>query len=795
MVGMRPPPPSLEKQILSAMEEVIFSATYPELEIIYISPSAETLTGYPIDYFTEKHENWKNLIHPDDRSIVETALISLNADDKIRIRYRIQTKNNKIKFVQCQGRLIRDENGKILRFDGIITDISELLSLQDIIKNETGEIKQLLLENNILFNGSQDSMFLIEVMDDDKFVIRRINAAYEKSTGINQSSIQGKTPIDLLGEELGRPVIKNYQNVLKAKTTITYEESIPMPAGTKIWTTALTPIEVDGKFKFIVGASKDITEQKRAENALKESNERYALILEVSSDGWFDWDFVTNSVIYSRRWWLEFGNDEKSENVPIDYWKSLIHPDDYDWVTEFLDNIMLSQRETFEFSFQMKKRKGNYAHVLSRCYIQRDSSGNKIRMVGSNSDLTETKKIEYTLRKAKEMAEAANMAKGNFLANMSHEIRTPLNGIIGFTELLLHSNLTEEQKESLQNIRLSGKSLLSLVNQILDFSKIDSGKMELELISTDLTDLVQSTVDLFKISAASKAIHLKLNLDSHLPKFVSLDPLRVRQVLSNLIGNAIKFTHEGEVIVSVKPIKQIEEFIDIEFSILDTGIGIDLNSKTKLFDSFSQADTSITRKYGGTGLGLTITSELVQKMNSQLHIESELGKGSKFSFILSLQVNATGSVSSNLFEEKNTTTDESVIVENDQLQSDILIVEDNDLNKKLLSKMLLKRYPCIHLRFATDGADAVRQFQLKIPDLIFMDLQMPIMDGYTATIEIRKLEKDTHKKTPIVALTAGAFFSVKDTAIESGMNDFLTKPISTADLYSTIEKWLLSGRM
>lgn len=795
MVRMRPPPPSLEMQILSAMEEVIFSASYPELQILYISPSTETLTGYPIEYFTNERDAWRDLIHLDDRSIVELALTSLNVDGKIRVRYRIHTKDKQTKYVQCQGRLIRNDAGEILRFDGIISDISELLSLQDVFKNESVEIKELLLENNILFNGSQDSMFLVEVMGDGDFVIRRVNAAYEKSTGVTQSLIQGKTPIDLLGEELGKPVIRNFQNALKAKTTISYEESLPMPAGTRIWTTALTPIEVDGKFKFIVGASKDITEQKRAENALKESNERYALILEVSSDGWFDWDLVNDTVIYSRRWWLEFGNDESPDNIPISYWKSLIHPDDVDWVTEFLENIMLSQRETFEFSFQMKKRKGNFAHVLSRCYIQRDASGNKIRMVGSNSDLTETKKIEYTLRKAKEMAEAANMAKGNFLANMSHEIRTPLNGIIGFTELLLHSSLSEEQKEYLRSIFLSGKSLLSLVNQILDFSKIDSGKMELEFISTDLTDLVQSTVDLFQISAASKAIPLNLHLDPNLPRFVSLDPLRMRQVLSNLIGNAIKFTHEGKVEVSVKPIKQKDDIIDIEFAVSDTGIGIDPNSQTKLFDSFSQADTSITRKYGGTGLGLTITSELVHKMNSHLRFESELGTGSTFSFILSLKVNSSGSISSNLFEEKQTTPDESVIVENNLIQNDILIVEDNDLNKKLLSKMLLKRYPNIKLRYANDGADAVDQFQQKIPDLIFMDLQMPVMDGYTATIQIRKLEKGSNKKIPIIALTAGAFFSVKDTAMESGMNDFLTKPISAADLYSTLEKWLSSSRV
>jgi PAS domain S-box-containing protein len=638
-------------------------------------------------------------------------------------------------------------------------------------------------------------MFLIEVKDDDQYVIRRINLAYERSTGIKLSMIQGKTPIELLGEELGGTVINNFKKAIQSKKTISYEESFTMPAGTKIWITELTPIEVEGKYKYIVGASKDITEQKLAENALKEYNERYALILEVSSDGWFDWDLVNNTVIYSRRWWLEFGNDEKPENVPIDYWQSLIHPDDVGWVSEFLETILASQRETFEFTFQMKKRKGNFAHVLSKCYIQRDASGNKIRLLGSNTDLTETKKIEYTLRYAKELAEAANIAKGNFLANMSHEIRTPLNGIIGFTELLLNSPLQEEQKEYLKNIFFSGKSLLELVNQILDFSKIDSGKLEFESINTNLIDLVQSTLDLFQVSAASKGIALHIRIDPNLPKYVSLDPLRIRQILSNLIGNAVKFTHEGSVKVSLQQIERNGDYVTISFEVSDTGIGIDMNVGSRLFDSFSQADTSITRKYGGSGLGLTITNELLLKMNSKLTIQSELGKGSQFSFPLTLEVKSSGENASSIFDDKPSQNLETNLVQIPEIQSDILIVEDNDLNRKLLTKLLQKKYPNLKLRYAIDGIEALAQFQIKVPDLIIMDLQMPIMDGYTATIEIRKLENKLNKKTPIIALTAGAFYAVKDSAMESGMDDFLTKPISASHLYATVEKWLRLGRV
>ncbi|WP_108960729.1 PAS domain-containing hybrid sensor histidine kinase/response regulator [Leptospira ellinghausenii] len=787
--------PSLEIQILSDFEDIVFSIGYPKLEILYTSPSIKTLTGYDSEFFLKNKQSWQNFIYKDDRNLIKHTLKSIRKNKKFRLRIRILTQENRIKYIECRGRLIHNPLNESYRIDGIVSDISDLLPLQKLFEDESIDAKHLLFENNIIFNGTQDSMFLIEVMDTEQFIIRRINLAYEKSTGITQTMIQGKTPSELLGEDVGNVVINNFKRAIQAKKTISYEESFAMPAGTKIWITELTPVEVDGKFKYIVGASKDITEQKLAENALKEYNERYSLILEASSDGWFDWDLINNTVIYSRRWWLEFGNNDKPENVPIGYWQSLIHPDDVGWVSEFLENILSSQRETFEFTFQMKKRKGNYVHVLSRCYIQRDASGNKIRMLGSNTDLTETKKIEYTLRHAKELAEAANLAKGNFLANMSHEIRTPLNGIIGFTELLLNSPLQEEQKEYLKNIFLSGKSLLELVNQILDFSKIDSGKIEFESISTNLKDLAQSTVDLFQISAATKGIALQLNIDENLPTYILLDPLRIRQILSNLIGNAIKFTHEGSVNISILQKEKIGDIVTIEFEVADTGIGIDINSQSKLFDTFSQADTSITRKYGGTGLGLSITNELLLKMNSKLNIKSELNVGSKFSFTLKLESKSVGETAKTIFQEKPFTNDEITKVQKPEFQNDVLIVEDNELNRKLLSKLLQNKYPNISLRYAVDGVDALEKFQFQKPDLIIMDLQMPIMDGYTATIEIRKLEKDQIKKTSIVALTAGAYYSVKDSAMESGMDDFLTKPISAAYLYETVEKWLTSGRV
>lgn len=779
---------SLEADILSHLDDVVFSAEFPSLEVRFVSPSIFSLTGYSPQDFLNNPKFWTNLVHSDDLAVIGTSLELLKKFGMYKLRYKILTKEGKTKFVQNRGRLIYDQNKNPIRLDGVITDISDLLSLSSNFKEESSEVQFLILENDMIFHGTQDAMFLVEVTNEGLFVIRRINKAYEKSTGVTQMEVQGKTPVDILGPELGNKVIQNYIRCVHEGKPIAYEESFAMPAGQKIWTTVLSPVFIDEKIRYIVGSGKDITELKLAEIALKESNERYNLIIESSIDGWWDWDIKKNTVIYSKRWWSEFGNNDEPTNIPISYWLSIIHPDEKDWVLEYLENALNSQKENFELTFQMKNKTGNYIHVLSKCFVQKDEEGNNIRMVGSNLDLTERIRYENTLKESKDLAEAANIAKGNFLANMSHEIRTPLNGIIGFSELLLRSHLDEEQTEFLNNIYISGKNLLLLVNQILDFSKIDSGKFELEILTVDLRDLLDSTIDLFSIAAKSKQIKLISNIDQRLPKFVSLDPLRLRQVLSNLLGNAIKFTDAGSVELRVQVLETKENIVKLNFQIMDSGIGIDHEAQKRLFKSFTQGDTSITRKYGGTGLGLAITAELLSKMKSKLNLKSELGQGSDFSFELNFPISSVGFQAAEIFEKKKPVVPDFTISES-QKMGKILVVEDNELNSKLVAKMISKKYPNIHITIASDGFIAIQEFAKQKLNLIFMDIQMPNMDGYTATKEIRKLEKG-NSKVPIIALTAGALYGMKETAVEAGMVDFLTKPVSSTDLYSMIEKWL-----
>ncbi|MDF3819760.1 PAS domain-containing protein [Leptospira sp. 96542] len=776
-----------EADILSSLEDVVYSASYPELKLFYVTPSIFQLVGYLPEEFINQKIRWTDLVHPEDKHLIDKVYEQIKISGEYKVRYKLVTKNNEIKYIQNRGRVIKDKNNLPIRLDGLINDITELLHIKTDLKNQSTEIQNLLLENEMVFHGTQDAMFLIEVTQEQEYIIRRVNKAYEEATGITQEFVKGKTPIDLLGETVGKQIINNYINCINQGIPISYEESVENLASSKTWTTALSPVFINNQIRYIVGASKDITEQKKAKETLKKSNERFDLILEASSDGWFDRDLIKNEVIYSRKWWLNFGDDTNPNEVAPNYWISLIHPEDKNRVLEYVSTMFDSQYENFDVSFRMLHRSNHYVYVLSRCFIQRDIDGRAIRMVGSNIDLTDRKRLENTLREAKEMAESANQAKGVFLTNMSHEIRTPLNGIIGFSELLLQSGLTLEQKDYIQNIFSSGKNLLSLVNQVLDFSKIDSGKFDLEYISIDLVDLIKSTIHIFESQAKAKFLHLTSTLDTNLPQYVYLDPLRVRQVLSNLIGNAIKFTNSGQITIQIHLLETKDGIANILFSIEDSGIGIEFTAQSKLFESFAQADSSITRKYGGTGLGLTITSELLQKMNSKLEFESLFGVGSKFYFILELPITMTGSVASNLFHEKDNFNSELKHKVNPRCTKDVLVVEDNELNRILVTKLLLKKYPNVQIQYAKDGIEAISQVQIKKPDIIFMDIQMPNMDGYTATKNIRTIYG--LNKTPIIALTAGAFIEIKNQAIEAGMDDFLTKPISSSQLYEVFERW------
>ncbi len=392
--------------------------------------------------------------------------------------------------------------------------------------------------------------------------------------------------------------------------------------------------------------------------------------------------------------------------------------------------------------------------------------------------ITDYVKTRQALIRAREEAENAARMESLFLSTMSHEIRTPLNAVIGFTHLLL-KDPRPDQTESLNILKFSAEHLLVLINDILDFNKIEAGKLEFENVDFSIAGLISNIKAAFQEKAAEKAIGLKLLLDDDLPPMVKGDPVRLGQVLNNLISNAVKFTNQGRVTIAAHLVSRNAEDTVVEIEIRDTGIGIRPDKQEKIFESFSQASVDITRNYGGTGLGLAITKRLLQLMGSQIYLESQEGKGARFYFTLRLD-----SSDKHPFDEKPLTEK----IEFRSLKGlKVLVAEDNKINV-LVARQFLKHWD-VECEVAENGFQALNMVQQHHYSVILMDLQMPVMDGYEATKRIRELSDEKYQKLPIIALTASVMVDHRDKAFFVGFNDYVGKPFTPRELYSKISKY------
>lgn len=526
----------------------------------------------------------------------------------------------------------------------------------------------------------------------------------------------------------------------------------------------------------------------KVEQSLKASEDRFVLAVDGTQDGIWDWDVEENKVFYSRRFFQQLGIESSGKKDTLDFSLDRLHPDDRDRVWEYMQEYVSGNLSEFEIEFRMKHESGRWIWIQSRAKGLFQKDGTAYRVVGAHSDITHMKQTQEKLKADKEEAMSANRAKSEFLAHMSHEIRTPVTAISGIAEILEKQakELNEKQQQLVKTLGSSTMSLKELINDILDFSKIESGEIELVEEEYELHKIFEQTISMMSIKANEKGISFVFDYDIDKNDIMVGDSARVRQVLVNLIGNAIKFTDEG----GVKVRAYYEERDDQDFlriDVADTGIGILPEDFDLIFERFKQADSSVSRKYGGTGLGLPISKRLAQLMNGDIFLSSEHGKGSTFSFFIPANVSqkqADNKQSRHTLKKLN----ESLKAEAEGT-SKVLVVEDYEGNIVVLGYILEE------LGFEYDvgrtGAEGLALWEKNHYDIVLMDVQMPEMDGFTATNEIRKIEiKNKLDRTPIIGMTAHALVGDKSKCIDAGMDAYLPKPIVEKDLKKEILKFL-----
>ena len=885
------------------------------------------LLGYTQKEFLERSFN--DVTHPED---VYTDLemvkdLFSNRIKSYKIEKRYIHKNGNLVYGLISVSLLRDSEGNPLYFIAQINDISESVKAKEALKNSLNDLQTVM-----------DATTQVAIIETDLIGnIVKFNKGAENLLGYSQKDIIGKKTISFLHDN---NEIRQLANTLEFENTdalnefeiltynankgildsqeCTYIRNDKSKFPVQLITTCVTT--QSGKLIGYLFIATDISKLKSIESELGESEQRLHFALEGSGDGVWDWDIPNGRQYMSAQAKKMLGFEPEESLIDVEEWDNRIHPEEREKSQKALEDYFNNIAPVYYIEKRVLCKDGSYKWILDRGkIIEWDSLGEPLRMIGTQSNISERKEMENSLIKAKLKAESANKSKSEFLANMSHEIRTPLNGVIGFTDLLMKTELNSSQKQYMKTVYNSANSLLDLINDILDFSKIEAGKLEISVEKTDLLNLCGQTIDIIKHQAHDKNLEVLLNISSDINRFIYADAVRIRQIITNLLGNAVKFTESGEVELKIDavPVAGSEDEMIYTFIIRDTGIGIAPNNLKRIFNAFDQEDSSTTRKYGGTGLGLTISNKLLGLMDSKLELSSKLGVGSEFSFQLqiktekgdnSLQENskkinkvlviddnennriilqemlAIGNIETQLVSngikalqalEKNNDFDLAIVdynmpymngvelighirkklnfssedlplillhssaddekihqacrdlkvqfnitkpiqidqlfnmlknikapqaesslnelvhrIEETDIVFNILIAEDNPVNKFLAKTIIKKALPNCNILEADDGQEAVNMFKTEEIDLIFMDVQMPILSGFEATQEIRELEKDG-EHLPIIALTARTVKGERERCQEFGIDDYITKPVVFNTISDIIKKHLL----
>jgi PAS domain S-box-containing protein len=604
----------------------------------------------------------------------------------------------------------------------------------------------------------------------------RGNKALARRFGLNDpADAVGKTDFDFFTEEHARQAWDDERAVMESEQPVVgKEEKETWGGGHVTWvsTTKMPFRDKDGRVVGTFGISRDITMTKRAEEALRQGEERFRSLIEATVA--IVWNTPASGKFETEQpGWSAF-TGQTFDQLKDWGWLDAVHPDDRSH-TARVWSAAVQARCVYQVEHRLLRHDGEYRHMLVRAVPILARGGGIREWIGVHTDIDAEKQAEAAMREAKEAAEAATRTKSEFLANMSHEIRTPLNGIIGMAELALDTELTPEQREYLGMVKLSADHLLNVINDILDFSKIEAGKLDLDLVDFDLRDTLDDTMATLAMRAHKKGLELADHIAADVPYALAGDPHRLCQVIVNLIGNAIKFTERGEVVLRVDVRSRTEDEICLHFAISDTGIGITADQQQKLFKAFSQADTSTTRRYGGTGLGLAISARLVEMMGGEIWLESQVGCGSMFHF-------------SARFGPARCPVARPAQAELAQMHGlPVLVVDDNATNRRILLEMLTNwgMRPTV-VEGGREALAALEQARRTGSPftLVLLDAMMPEMDGFTLAERIRK-DPEPMGSTLMMLSSANRR---EDAARcrELGVSTYLTKPIRQSTLLDAI---------
>ena len=803
----------------------------------YVSPQWEKLLGHLPEYIIGEH--FADFVHADDIEACKNFLTTVitTGNNQQGVRYRVKHIDGTWKWHTSNGSPLKDDKGKVVEYLGIARDITEQVQLEENRQKQIAYEEALHEVSNSLLTASNSKKAIYHVLNVLLVASQAKRVHIFKNNFYDENKVcmhqQYEVCAEGISSHLENSTLQNipyfpyfkrwYQTLSNNKPISDTIKNFPyseqkMLNKIGIRSMLIIPIWVTNKFYGFIGF--DETEydriwenqnikllqtaaemigsylsRKHAENALKENEYKFQMLFRNNPSAIFlntlpEGSFIDVNEAFLTK--LGYSKTEILGKTPLEL-HVLANPED----DKAIKNQLYKYGKVENYELRIQKKSGEcFNGLLSIEYIELNGEKSALNVL---TDITEQKQAEKAAREA-------SKAKSDFLANMSHEIRTPLNGIIGFSDLLLKTQLSGFQRQYMANIATSADILMSLISDILDFSKIEAGKLELEKTKTDLSELIEDAIAVINYQAEEKSISVVKDIDSEIPRWIIIDALRLRQILMNLLSNAVKFTSKGEIGLGVYYVDydKEKEHADIRFTVWDTGIGISEEHKKKIFESFSQADPSTTRKYGGTGLGLSITNKLLTKMNSSLIVDSELNRGSTFSFTLKVETaqseetNANKSASerqkeSRLFnaeptEDSNTSEEKTGFTKNENCT--ILIAEDDPTNMKLTKLFVERILPGSIILEATNGKEAVETYKTGQPDIILMDIQMPVMDGFEATKTIRNAEKSAPKQTVIAALTAGTMEAEKENSREAGMDDYITKPLIEAQLKKMLLNWI-----